>query len=232
MIALGWFGFGSQITGLVGGLILGYLADRRSFQHSLKALIMISLIACTISVLWFELCVRSIFYDKHILSSTVITIGLSTGLAGLFSGAASPLIFEALAEIMYPLPESLSASILVQWINIFTLVFLFVAPNRDKLVNFLVLIIMVVCVALVLITRFTYRRRDEDERKRIEKEQNQTINENNLNEGENYDNSDQSLNNTMNGQQYGTFAESYPGGRLEDQISGEDLNMSRGEQIN
>ena len=118
---------------------------------------------------------HSIFYDKHILSSTVVTIGLSTGLAGLFAGAASPLIYEALAEIMYPLPESLSASILVQWINVVTLIFLFVAPNRDKLINFLVLVVMVVCIILVLLTRFTYRRRDEDERKRIEKEQNQII---------------------------------------------------------
>jgi MFS family permease len=222
LIALGWFGFGSTLAGIIGGLLLGYVADKRSFQHSLKSLIMIALIACVISIVWFELCVHSIFYDRHILSSTVLTIGLSTGLAGLFSGAASPLIYEALAEIMYPLPESLSASILVQWINVVTLVFLFVAPNRDKLVNFLVLVVMAVCIVLVLITRFTYRRRDEDERKRIEKEQNQTIDNNNLNEATNNYNFDRSLNNMINGSQYGTFTETRREQGLQNQTSAED----------
>ncbi|CAF1533033.1 unnamed protein product [Adineta ricciae] len=174
----GWFGFGSTIAAIIGGLGLGHLADTRRFQHSLKILILISLIGCLLAIVWFELSVRSLFYDKHILSSTVLTIGLSTGLAGLFSGAASPLIYEALAEIMYPLPESLSASILVQWINVVTLVFLFVAPNREKLVNFLVLVVCTVCIVIILVTRFTYKRRDEDERKRLEKERNQIIGEN------------------------------------------------------
>jgi hypothetical protein len=177
---LGWFGFGSTIAGIVGGLFLSLLADTRRFQHSLKTLIIICLIACLLSVVWFELCVRSLFYDQHILSSTAVTIGLSTGLAGLFVGAASPLVYEALAEIMYPLPESISASILVQWMNIVSLIFLFVAPDREKLVNFLVLVVMVVGIVMVMITRFTYRRRDEDERKRIEKEQNPILNHNNL----------------------------------------------------
>lgn len=127
-------------------------------------------------IVWFELSVHSLFYDKPILSSTVTTIGLSTGIAGLFSGSASPLIYEALAEIMYPIPESLSASILVQLINIGSLIFLFVAPNRDRLVNFLVLVSTVACILMVLAARFTYRRRDEDERKRLEREQNTTVN--------------------------------------------------------
>jgi Ca2+/Na+ antiporter len=231
LIALGWFGFGSTLAGILGALFISYFADKPSFQHSLKTLIMVLLIACLISIVWFELCVHSIFYDRHILSSSVLTIGLSTGLAGLFSGAASPLVYEALAEIMYPLPESLSASILVQWINVVTLVFLFVAPNRDKLVNFLVLVVMVACIILVLITRFTYRRRDEDERKRIEKEQNQAIGDNNLNEATNNYNFDRSLNNAINGPQYGTFAETRPEARLGDRTFSEDSNNWRGVRV-
>ena len=172
---------------------------------------MISLIASTICIVWFELCVPSIFYDQHILSSTVVTIGLSTGLAGLFAGAVLPLILEALAEITHPLPESLSASILVECVNIVTLILLFIAPKRDKIINFAVLIIMIVCIILVSLTRFTYRRRDEDERKRIEKEQNQTIDGNNLNEptNANYD-LDQTSNNIINRLHYGTFSETHP----------------------
>ena len=102
---------------------------------------------------------------------------MSTGLSGLFAGAAASLVYEAVAEIMFPLPESLSASILVLGMNVVTLVFLFVAPNRDKLVNFMVLVVIVVCILAVSLTRFTYRRRDEDERKRLEAEQNQLYGE-------------------------------------------------------
>ncbi len=87
---------------------------------------------------------------------------------------------------------------------------------------------MTVCIILVLLTRFTYRRRDEDERKRIEKEQGQTIDNNNLNESTNcYHSFDQSRNNIINGPQYGTFAETHPQKGLENQISSEDLNISR-----
>lgn len=158
------------------------LADRPRFQHSLKILIVICFLAGTACVVWFELSVQSIFYDKPILPSTGLTIGLSTGLVGLFAGAASPLMYEALAEIMYPLPESLSASILVQLINMVTLIFLFVAPNRETLVNLLVLIVMVICIFMVLLTRFSYERRDEDERKRLARESSwDTLNSSNMN---------------------------------------------------
>ena len=168
------------MAGVLGGLVLSFLADTRYLQHSLKAMILGCLFASVVSLVWFELSVQSMFYNKHILSSTVVTIGLSTCLVGLLTGAASPLVYEALAEIMFPLPESLSASILVQWINVGTLIFLFIAPNRDQLVNFLILVVLVVTIVLVILTRFTYARRDEDERKRIEKERSQLMHQNGI----------------------------------------------------
>lgn len=136
-----------------------------------------SLIGCSLAILWFELSVQTFFYDRAILSSNAVTIGLSTALAGLCSGAAVPLIYEALAEIMYPLPESLSASILVQLMNVAALVLLFLAPGRSQLVNLLVLVVVIVGILMVVLARFTYKRRDEDERQRLEKEQEQLIDE-------------------------------------------------------
>ncbi|CAF0785698.1 unnamed protein product [Adineta ricciae] len=166
----GWFGFGSSIAGIIGGLFLSHFADTPRFRHSLKILIVISFSACVLAIIWFELSVHTFFYDEPILPSTATTIGLSTALAGLFYGAASPLIYEAIAEIMFPLPESLSASILVQWVNVTGLILLFIAPNRYKLMNLLVLLSMVVCIVMVVFSRISYKRRDEDERKRLEKE--------------------------------------------------------------
>ncbi len=70
-----------------------------------------------------------------------------------------------------------------------------------------------------MLTRFTYRRRDEDERKRIEKEQNPTIDDSNLNEAtNNYNSFDQSLNNIINGSQYETFSKTHPEEGLEGRI--------------
>ncbi|CAF1424258.1 unnamed protein product [Adineta steineri] len=193
----GWFGFGSSIAGIVGGLAFSVLADTRRFQHSLKILIVTSLTACVVSILWFELSVHTFFYDKPILPSTAVTIGLSTALIGLFYGASQPLVYEAIAEIMFPLPESLSASILVQFNNIVALILLFIAPGRDNLMNLLVLIIIFACIIMVVLARFSYRRRDEDERKRLEKEQDQILNQNNLNA---------SRNGILSEPAYGTFS--------------------------
>ena len=173
----GWFGSGASIAGIVGGLSLSILADTRRFRHSLKALIILSLIGCSLAILWFELSVQTLFYDRAILPSNAATIGLSTALAGLCSGAAVPLIYESLAEIMFPLPESLSASILVQLMNVTALVLLFLAPGRSQLMNFLVLVVVVVGILVIGLARFTYQRRDEDERRRLEKEQTSIIEE-------------------------------------------------------
>jgi Na+/melibiose symporter-like transporter len=196
-LVLGWFGFGSSIAGIIGGLVLSVLADKRRFQHSLKALIVISFVGCLLATIWFELSVHTFFYNKPILPSTAATIGLSTALAGLFSGAGTPLIYEALAEIMYPLPESLSASILVQLVNVAALILLFIAPNRDNLMNLLVLIIMVISILMIVFARFTYRRRDEDERKRLEKEQEQINGHGNINS---------EINGICDEPKYGTFS--------------------------
>ena len=161
----GWFAFGQSVAAIVGGLCLAVLADSRPFRRSLKSLIVISCVGCVLAILWFQLCVHTLFYDRPILPSTAVTIALSLTLAGLFQGAGLPLFYESLAEIMFPLPESVSASILVQLNNAVTLILLFIAPNRDKLMNLLVLIVNAVCIVMVACARFTYKRRDEDERK-------------------------------------------------------------------
>ena len=181
-VQAGWFSFASSVAGNIGGLCFAFLADTRPFHRSFKLLINMSCICCFLSVAWFLLMVHTFFYDHPIISSTSVTIGLSVGLAGLFQGAGLPLFYEALAEVMFPLPESLSASILVQWSNIISLILLFIAPNRAKLVNLLVLVVSGVCIIMISCARFTYKRRDEDERKQhiedsLDRSQDNIINE-------------------------------------------------------
>jgi FLVCR family MFS transporter len=163
-IQTGWFSFGSALSGNIGGLFFAALADTGPFRRSFKLLINISCICCFFSLVWFILMVPTYFSDQLIISSSATTIGLSLGLAGLFQGAGLPLFYEALAEIMFPLPESLSASILVQWSNIISLILLFIAPNRGKLVNLIVLVTSAISIIMISCARFTYKRRDEDEK--------------------------------------------------------------------
>ncbi|CAF1586806.1 unnamed protein product [Rotaria sp. Silwood1] len=162
----GWIGFSSSIAEIIGGLCLSAIADRPRFHRSFKILILICFICYFISVSWFNLSIHTLFIDKSIIPSTAITLGISVTLAGLFQGGAQPLTYEALAEIMYPLPESLSASILVLFINIISLTLFFIARKQSKLMNFIILIILVICITLVLLTKFHYNRRDADTTRR------------------------------------------------------------------
>ncbi|CAF1121009.1 unnamed protein product, partial [Didymodactylos carnosus] len=166
----GWFGFVTSLSGIIGGLSISVIADKPRFQRRLKLLIIISLCLCLLSCLMFQTFVVTIFYDKPLLKSNVFVISLTLGLTGLFQGCSSPLIYECLAEIMFPLPESLSASVLTQYINIVALVLLFIAPGRFKLMNLIVLAMISVTIIMTLFVKVTYKRKDEDERKKREKE--------------------------------------------------------------
>ncbi|CAF1505552.1 unnamed protein product, partial [Didymodactylos carnosus] len=176
-----WFGFATNIAGIIGGLLMSTVGDLKSFQRSLKLLAVLSLICCFICCLWFQLCVRTMFYEQPILKSSVTTIGISLALTGLFQGATTPLIYECLAELMFPLPESVSASILVQWINVVALVLLFVAPGRYKLMNLLVLCMIFLAIIMILFVKVKYTRKDEDERKKSEKQALEQITTNTFN---------------------------------------------------
>ncbi|UJR11899.1 hypothetical protein I4U23_016077 [Adineta vaga] len=161
----GWFGFASSLLGILGALGLSALVDTKRFRRSHKIFILICFLACFLSVFFFELSVRTIFYDKPLIKSTTFTIGLFLSLAGLFQGSALPLIYESSAEIMYPLPESLSASILVQWNNIACVILLFIASKQYQVINLLVLVVIALSILMIAFARFTYKRQEEDERK-------------------------------------------------------------------
>ena len=159
----GWFGFTQTIGGIIGGLAIGALADLPRFQRSLKLLLLINLSISFCFCLLFQLSVDTVLWPNHPpLPSSDVSIGILLSLVGLFSGAASPLIFECLAEMMYPLPESLTASIYVQFFNIFTLIFVAIAPGRYKLMNLLVLLAIATTIGMVAFARVTYKRKDHD----------------------------------------------------------------------
>lgn len=154
------------MAAIIGGLVTSAVADTPYFRRSFKSIILTMLIGCFLAVLWFELSTRTIFNDEPILQPSVVTIGLSVTFAGLFQGSALPLVYESLAELMFPLPESLSASVIVQMNNITALLLLFIPPSLYKLLNFCVILSIGACILLMLSVNIDYKRRNEDERKR------------------------------------------------------------------
>jgi len=162
----GWFGFGQSIAGIIGALAMGYVADLPRFQRSLKSLMVIALICSFIFCLLFQLSIQTIFWPDHpLLPSTVVSVGILLSIGGLFNGAGSPLIYECLAEMMHPLPESLTASIYVELFNVVSLIFVAIAPNRPKIMNLLVLLMMTIGIIMVICARVTYKRKDEEQRR-------------------------------------------------------------------
>jgi hypothetical protein len=145
---------------------MGYIADHPRFQRSFKLLILISLSLCFIFCLLFQLSVRTIIWpNKPLLPSSSVSIGILLSITGFFFGATFPLFYESLAEIMHPLPESLSTSILVLFFNIISLILLAIASNQSKLMNLLVFLMIGISILMVSCTRFIYRRKDEELRK-------------------------------------------------------------------
>jgi MFS family permease len=159
LFCIGWFGFGQTIAGIFGAFLMGYLADLPRFQRSLKSLMLISLVVS------FILCLRTLFWPDHPpLPSTVISIGILLSAGGFFNGAGTPLTYECLAEMMHPLPESLTASVFVLLFNVVSLIFLSIAPNRYKLMNLLVLLTMGIGIIMVMCAKVTYKRKDEEQK--------------------------------------------------------------------
>ena len=151
-------------TGYNAGLAIGALADLPRFQRSLKLLLLVNLSISFLFCLLFQLSVNTVLWpNRPPLPSSDVSIGILLSLVGLFSGAASPLIFECLAEMMHPLPESLTASIYVQFYNIFSLIFVAIAPGRFKLMNLFALLAIAATIGMVACARVTYKRKDQDE---------------------------------------------------------------------
>jgi hypothetical protein len=168
LLLTGWFGFGQTIAGIFGAMIMGYVADLPRFQRSLKALMLIALTCSFVFCLLFQLSIRTVFWPDHPpLPSTAVSIGFLLSVGGVFSGAGSPLVYECLAEMMHPLPESLTASIFVLLINVASLIFLAIAPNRYLFMNLLVLLMMTIGITMVAFARVTYKRKDEELKKEI-----------------------------------------------------------------
>ena len=140
---------------------MGYVGDLPRFHRSFQSLILISLAFCFLFCFLFQLSVRTPMWPgRALIPSSSASIGIFLSISGFFYGAALPLFYEGLVEMMHPLPESLSTSIFVQLFNVVSLILIAIAPNRGDLVNLLVLIVIGISIIMVACARIKYRRKD------------------------------------------------------------------------
>ena len=150
------------MAAIVGGLLVGYLADHY-FQRRFKQLLLRLLVLCIACFVWFTLSLPSTLYPSAArppLPSSLATIVISITAAGLFLGATAPLYFELAVELTFPLPEAVSAGIITLFNNIGAVLFLAVPPSASRSMNAIMTGTVVLTAILVSAAREAYRRSD------------------------------------------------------------------------
>jgi len=102
----GWLGSISTLSGCVGGVIVGILANR--FSGKMKTIIIINFIISGIAFLWF-----CFFVFRYISSNTIsiFTVGI---IAGTCIITPTPLFFELTMETIHPdIPEGSATSFVI-----------------------------------------------------------------------------------------------------------------------
>lgn len=100
----GWIGFSSTLSAVVGGVMMGAIADTPRFRRRFKLLLYTSSALSFITYLYFLLCTQSPIFPNPPLSATQFTLGFTITAFGLALGSLNPLYYELGAEITYPVP--------------------------------------------------------------------------------------------------------------------------------
>jgi hypothetical protein len=99
----GLFGCIMTIAFVVGGTLIGYVADTEIFSRKLKELIVLSTFAATLSCLVVVISVPSVFSSEPLIAlQGHWFVGAALTFFGLFVGMIMVLIYELGAELMYP----------------------------------------------------------------------------------------------------------------------------------
>jgi hypothetical protein len=159
--ASGWVAFASTIAAIVGGMAVGYVADHY-MQKRFRVLLLGLLWCCVVSYSWFTLQLpSSLFPDTpHLLPGNEVTVIGAAILAGGFLGSTTPLFFELMVELTYPLPASISTGIMTFLQSISAAVFLVVPPSFVTSMNVVMTAAVGITLALVFFVREEYLRAD------------------------------------------------------------------------
>ena len=166
-VIAGWFGFSSTVAAVVGGFVMGAIADTRRFSRHFKLLLLTSAAICFACFCWFIFSVPTPFATTPILRSNTAILGVAITACGFSLGLLNPLYYELGAEVTYPSPEQYSAGVITLFNNGLCIVFVYAQPYlSDGFMNCAMFATVVVTGLMILPVREVYLRRDDDERKK------------------------------------------------------------------
>lgn len=117
-------GLANGAIGILAGICVGKLHDR--FRHY-KVIMVSMFVLLSASMVYFSLATQNGKYS--VLPSSFVCILIATSLAGFAMSAANPLGYEALAELSYPISETVGAILLNNLNNLLCLVFLLIGDH-------------------------------------------------------------------------------------------------------
>ncbi len=106
-----FLGFGSNVAGVVGGLLLGAVAV--FFRRKYVALIVVCFLVAGVSFSLFTLSVQNVVPFNAYAVSVLCLVG------SFFVAAANPLFYELGVELAYPAPEGLVGIVVSVAVNLF-----------------------------------------------------------------------------------------------------------------
>ena len=196
-VVAGWFGFTSTVAAVVGGFVMGAIADSQRFCRHMKLLLLVSAAICFACFCWFIFSVPTPLAKTPLLGSTTAVLGVAITACGFSLGLLNPLYYELGAEVTYPTPEQYSAGVITLCKEPYTLhtqrllltiaqtshlhlpscvlvnnglgiVFIYCQPYfSDGLMNCAMFVTVAVTGLMMLPVKERYLRRDDDERKKM-----------------------------------------------------------------
>eukprot|EP01087_Luapelamoeba_hula_P022646 TRINITY_DN816_c0_g1_i3.p1 TRINITY_DN816_c0_g1~~TRINITY_DN816_c0_g1_i3.p1 ORF type:complete len:508 (+),score=51.25 TRINITY_DN816_c0_g1_i3:172-1695(+) len=158
---IGYMGFANVVAGLIGGLVAGPVVDR-FFVRRYKLFLVVVFSAAVALFAFFTLSLKTAYSD-NLIPSNLWTLSISITLAGFLQGNLGPVLFELSAELVHPVTEATSGSLLAFILNLATIIMLFVAPEINTgYINTIQTATVVVCLLLVVLVREKYHRLDAE----------------------------------------------------------------------
>lgn len=152
--AVQWLGLCSIIGGVTGGLVSGKIHDH--FRHFKIIMAFCFIAACAVFVVFSLAVERYFIFDFYGLVALTLAVGF-------FISATSPVSYEALVEVTYPVKEEVSAGLLSLMNNFACLVILIVGDYKTgNFINWLMAGICLGCFGCMMLTRERYLRTNID----------------------------------------------------------------------
>jgi hypothetical protein len=145
-VAAGWIGFIQSLGGNCTGILACRLVDR---YRNHKSIIVWTLLLTSVCILWFALMLQG-WWPAAWLSGSTATwqVWVSCSIAVVAANTSWPVFFEVSAEEVFPIPEALSLTVLLNLYNLGSFVTLLIPIQQSPA------LFVSACFALTIVSAF------------------------------------------------------------------------------